>query len=203
MEPNTELPLFPLDMVLLPHRRVPLHIFEERYKLMIEECLDNASEFGIVWGSDDTFCDIGCAARVIQVINRFPDGRLNILIEGTKRFRIIKHQEIHPYISGIVEDVEDVEEPYDIEQGNHLRSLYTEAIKLSLGWASHQPPVIELGHLSYIVAAGLSLPLQEQQALLENTSVNARLNIATDILEKALDNLREIKRRTGGNGHLA
>ena len=120
---DNELPLFPLDMVLLPSRKVPLHIFEERYKQMIHECLENDSEFGLIWGTDDQFSDIGCAARVRQLITEFPDGRLNILIEGTRRFRVTSRQDIHPYISGFVEDIVDDSEPYNIGLGNHLKVL--------------------------------------------------------------------------------
>jgi Lon protease-like protein len=203
MESDTDLPLFPLDLVLLPHRRMPLHIFEERYKLMINESMENQTEFGMVWGSDDDFYDIGCAARVVHLINRFPDGRMNIVIEGTRRFRVVKRQEIHPYISATIQEIDDDDEPYNLDLGNRVKALYEEALKLSLGWPAIKPSAMELGHLSYIVAANLSMPLNEQQALLENTSVNARLSTVADALEKALVSLREIKRRTGGNGHLA
>ena len=197
-----ELPLFPLDMVLLPHRRVPLHIFEERYKQMIGECLDNDTEFGLVWGTDDDFNDIGCAARVVGLLNRFPDGRMNILIEGTRRFRVVQQYDIRPYISGFVEDVEDDDEAFDIALGNRAKKLYSEAMKLSSGWISPQIPTMELGTLSYILASNLTLSLDEQQALLESTSPNERLKTVSNALEKSLATLREVKRRTRGNGHL-
>ena len=197
-----ELPLFPFDMVLLPHRRVPLHIFEERYKQMIGECLDNDTEFGLVWGTDDDFNDIGCAARVVGLLKRFPDGRMNILIEGTRRFRIIQQYDIHPYISGFVEDVEDDDEAFDIALGNRAKKLYSEAMKLSSGWISPSIPALELGTLSYILASNLTLSLDEQQALLESTSPNERLKTVSNALEKSLVTLREVKRRTRGNGHL-
>ncbi len=197
-----ELPLFPLDMVLLPHRRVPLHIFEERYKQMIGECLDNNTEFGLVWGTDDNFKDIGCAARVVGLLNRFPDGRMNILIEGTRCFRVIQQYDIHPYISGFIEEVEDADEAFDIALGNRAKKLYSEALKLSSGWISPQIPAMELGVLSYILAANLTLSLDEQQALLESTSPNERLKTVSNALEKSLVTLREVKRRTRGNGHL-
>ncbi len=78
-------PLFPLGLVLLPGEVVPLHIFEERYKLMIGECLEQDTEFGIVWLSDDELKDTGCSARVTQLLERMEDGRMNILVEGTVR----------------------------------------------------------------------------------------------------------------------
>ncbi|MGZ4199315.1 MAG: LON peptidase substrate-binding domain-containing protein, partial [Thermoleophilia bacterium] len=81
--------LFPLGIVLLPSEVVPLHIFEERYKVMIGECLDRESEFGIVWLSDKGLCDIGCTARITQVLDRFDDGRMNILVAGDRPFRLV------------------------------------------------------------------------------------------------------------------
>ncbi len=200
---NNELPLFPLDMVLLPTRKVPLHIFEDRYQHMIRECLDRDSEFGLVWGTDDQFSDVGCSARVVRVVEEFPDGRMNIIIEGVKRFRVISRQDIHPYISGFVEDIEDDIEPYHIDLGNQLKQLYAQALKLSIGWATPPPPTENLSLISYIVATNLSLPHEKQQALLEDTSVNSRLQLMTDILKDVITDLAEIKRRTRGNGHLA
>ena len=96
---DNELPLFPLDMVLLPARKVPLHIFEDRYQQMIRECLEQKSEFGLLWGTDEQFSDVGCVAKVTKLVTEFPDGRMNIMIEGTSRFRLINRQDIHAYIS--------------------------------------------------------------------------------------------------------
>ena len=81
-------PLFPLGIVMLPSELVPLHIFEERYKLMIGECLDQEREFGIIWLADDALKEVGCRARIARVLERFEDGRLNILVEGTTPFRL-------------------------------------------------------------------------------------------------------------------
>src|ERR671923_42182 len=94
-------PLFPLDLVLLPQELVPLHIFEERYKLMIGECLDEEREFGILWLSDDGLKEVGCSARITRVLERFDDGRLNILIEGSEPFRLMRRIEDLPYPAGV------------------------------------------------------------------------------------------------------
>ncbi len=96
------LPLFPLGLVLLPGNHVPLHIFEDRYRVMIAECVENESEFGIVFGTDADFKPVGCAARVTDIVNRFADGRLNIVITGTDRIRLIERHNDKAYISGIV-----------------------------------------------------------------------------------------------------
>src|SRR3712207_8158556 len=95
-------PLFPLGIVVLPQELVPLHIFEERYKLMIGECLEQGSEFGIVWLADDGLKEIGCSARIAKVLERFDDGRMNVLVEGTSPFRLLRRIEDLPYPAGDV-----------------------------------------------------------------------------------------------------
>src|SRR3712207_3879818 len=88
-----DFPLFPLGLVALPSEYVPLHIFEERYKAMIGECLDADREFGIVWLSDDELKGVGCAVTITRVIERFDDGRLNILCQGTRPFRLVERRD--------------------------------------------------------------------------------------------------------------
>ena len=203
MNDFTELPLFPLDLVLLPSRRLPLHIFEERYKEMINHCLENECEFGIVWGTDDNFQDTGCAALVTDVITRFPDGRLNIMIRGTRRFKVQDRVDIHSYISGRIEAFEDTQEATDIKLGEEVRENYIEALQLAQGWLGKQNENISLGELSFRIAANLNLPSAVQQNLLESNSVNERLQVVQKILDESLPTIREVKKRTGGNGHLA
>src|SRR3989440_10231938 len=90
-------PLFPLELVLLPEEVVPLHIFEERYKLMIGSCLEEDSEFGIIWLADDGLREVGCSARVAQVLERTEDDRMNILVRGERPFRLDRRVEDLPY----------------------------------------------------------------------------------------------------------
>src|SRR5215211_4588521 len=96
-------PLFPLGIVLLPGEVVPLHIFEDRYKLMIGECLDAETEFGIVWLADDGLREVGCTATVEQLLERMEDGRMNILVRGGRPFRLLRRIEDMPYPAGDVE----------------------------------------------------------------------------------------------------
>ena len=101
-----DFPLFPLGLVALPEEVVPLHIFEERYKTMINVCLDEEREFGIVWLSDDGLREIGCACRIEQV-ERIEDGRMNLLVRGTRPFRVLARQGHLPYPAGVIEFVQD------------------------------------------------------------------------------------------------
>ena len=100
-------PLFPLGIVLLPGELVPLHIFEERYKTMIGECLDQESEFGILWMGDDGLQEVGCAAQVDEVLERMDDGRLNIAVRGTEPFRLNRRIDDLEYPAGDVELLDD------------------------------------------------------------------------------------------------
>ena len=108
-----DFPLFPLGIVALPHEIVPLHIFEERYRTMIGECLERGSEFGIVWVGDDGRRPIGCAVEIAEVLERMEDGRMNILTRGTRPFRIVDEQDDLPYPAGTVEFLLDKDEPAD------------------------------------------------------------------------------------------
>ena len=108
-------PLFPLGIVALPGELVPLHIFEERYKTMMNECLRDDSEFGIVWLSDDGLREIGCACTIERVLERMEDGRMNLLTRGTRPFRVVERQGELAYPAGVVEFLDDREETIDPE----------------------------------------------------------------------------------------
>src|ERR1700686_824433 len=114
-------PLFPLGIVALPHESVPLHIFEDRYRRMIERCLaagegPRGTEFGIVWLSEEELKPIGCACEIDQVLERMDDGRLNILVRGTRPFRLLERQDDLLFPAGVVEFLHDEpSEPLDAE----------------------------------------------------------------------------------------
>src|SRR5262249_28212122 len=98
--PEPLLPLFPLDLVLLPHTNLPLHIFEPRYKEMIGDCLRNDSEFGMLVVQDQSVAAMGCTASITKVLDRFPDGRMNILVRGQHRFEISELNDEKSYLRG-------------------------------------------------------------------------------------------------------
>ncbi|HTA35443.1 MAG TPA: LON peptidase substrate-binding domain-containing protein [Solirubrobacteraceae bacterium] len=112
-------PLFPLGIVALPSEHVPLHIFEDRYRRMIEQCLTGElgslqREFGIVWLSDEELKDVGCACEVERVLERMDDGRMNILARGTRPFRLLERQDELPYPAGVVEFLDDEADASDV-----------------------------------------------------------------------------------------
>src|ERR1700716_1823327 len=112
---SSEFPLFPLGIVALPGELVPLHIFEARFKTMMNECLGRGSEFGIVWLSDDGLREVGCACEIDRVLELMDDGRMNLLTRGTRPFRVVQRQEHLPSPAGVIEFLEDRDEPTDPE----------------------------------------------------------------------------------------
>jgi Lon protease-like protein len=195
-------PLFPLGLVLLPHELVPLHIFEERYKLMIGECLERESQFGIVWLADDGLKEIGCCARIARVLERFEDGRANILVEGTSPFRLRRRIDDLPYPAGDV-DLLDDEDDARPEAADAARRRYSDL----LAEVTEEPPDPErLAALdAYGMAATLDVGLEAKQELLEQRSERARLAQLEGLFADALGRIRHAERaaeRAQGNGSL-
>src|SRR4051794_335106 len=108
-----EIGLFPLGIVLLPTERVPLHIFEERYRELIGECIEEDREFGLLYADEGGIREIGTRARVAAILERFDDGRLNILVEGGPRFLVERLTEGRDFMTAQVGDVDD--EPVVVE----------------------------------------------------------------------------------------
>jgi len=103
------LPLFPLSVVLLPATPLPLHIFEDRYKEMMGEVIPERGEFGVVLAKDDGIVNVGCTARVDRVLQRYPDGRMDLVAVGQRRFQILSVDEEKPYLRAAVEFFNDDE----------------------------------------------------------------------------------------------
>ena len=181
-----DFPLFPLGIVALPSELVPLHIFEERYKTMIAECLDSGAEFGIVWLSDDGLRTIGCACEITEVLEKMDDGRMNIVTRGTRPFRLVERQEDLPYPAGKVEFLSDRDEEV-VER------------------ATDRPPdEDELEDMrAYEMAATVEFGLEAKQGLLDLRSENARLRLIARLFRaaaKRLDFVERAQDRARSNG---
>ena len=194
-------PLFPLGLVLIPHELVPLHIFEERYKLMIGECIEEEREFGIVWLSDDGLKEIGCSARISKVLERFEDGRMNVLVEGSSPFRLLRRIEDHPYPAGDVELLEDGDAADDPKAAEAARRRYSDLVAEV---TDERPEPDELAKLdAYGMAATLDVALEAKQMLLELRSESGRLEQLEGLFAEALARIRHAERaaeRARGNG---
>jgi Lon protease-like protein len=201
------LPLFPLGLVLLPEEVVPLHIFEERYKLMIGECLERETDFGIIWMSDDGLKDVGCTARVTQLLERMDDGRMNILVQGSEPFRLLRRIEDLPYPAGDVElldeDDEAADTDADAEAGAGARERYADLVERVTDSRPNEQDLEQLD--AYGMAATLDFALDAKQGLLELRSEQRRLERLGALFSSTLQRLDQAERvaeQARTNGHL-
>ncbi|MBJ7331495.1 MAG: LON peptidase substrate-binding domain-containing protein [Solirubrobacteraceae bacterium] len=196
-----DFPLFPLDLVALPHEQIPLHIFEDRYRTMIAECLERGSEFGIVWLDDEQLREIGCACKVEEVLEQMEDGRMNILVRGTQPFRIVTRQDEFPYPAGTIELLCSVEEDPDIELTERAQEAYAELVRQATD--DDPDPERIAGLDSYGMAATVDFGLEAKQSLLDLRSENARLKLVTRLFlaaTKRLDFIERAQARARSNG---
>jgi Lon protease-like protein len=203
------LPLFPLGVVLLPGMSLPLHIFEERYKLMIAECLEHEGEFGIVLSNGERMESAGCTAAVRRVLRRYPDGRMDVLTVGKRRFRILELREGRPWLEALVEPLQDSGDGGQGEPAELAARGITLLVQL-VGMLGRPADLAGLQRLtpeevSFRIAAAQGFSLQERQQALETTSTRERLERGVEALERILRTVRqaiEARRIVGGNGHM-
>jgi Lon protease-like protein len=198
---SPEFPLFPLGMVALPGELIPLHIFEERYKTMIDECIGSEREFGIVWLSDDGLREVGCACAIDRVLERLEDGQINLIARGTRPFRVLERQGHLPYPAGVIEFVEDRDDEVDADLARGAHEAYAELVKRA---TDREPDAEELAGMSaYAMAATVDFGLDAKQGLLDMRSENARLRLVTRLFRAAIKRLELVDRvqeRAQSNG---
>ena len=194
-------PLFPLGIVALPAELVPLHIFEDRYKRMIEECLRYERQFGIVWLSEDELKPIGCACDIERLLQRDEEGNMDIVARGTQPFRLIERQDDYPSPAGIVEPLEDVEEEPDPDAARSARELYAELVEQATD--KHLDEEELAGLDAYAMAGTVEFGPNGKQELLELRSENARMRLLTLLFAAAIRRLELVDRaqaRARSNG---
>jgi len=203
VELTRDFPLFPLGIVALPTELVPLHIFEERYKTMIARCIDEPTEFGIVWASDDGLRPIGCACEIAEVLEQMPDGRMNLVARGTRAFRIETRQDELPYPAGAVEFLPDADETLDDEVAGAAHEAYAELVEQA---TDRTPDRDEIAAMSaYEMAATVEFGLDAKQGLLDLRSESARLRLLVRLFRAALKRLDFVERaqaRAKSNGRV-
>jgi Lon protease-like protein len=209
MAPETTIPLFPLGVVLLPAMVLPLHIFEKRYKIMIGECLEQNREFGIVYSDQEEIRKKGCTAKIVEVLRRYDDGRMDILTRGVKRFLIEDIIDEKPYLQARVAYFDDAVE----EKSEELAALVNDGIKLLqeldilTGKTIDYNSVSELDPkiISFLLAYNDEFTPGEKQKFLAMTSTRQRLIESADALRKIIERFKRelaIKKIIGGNGNL-
>ena len=194
-----EIGLFPLAAVLVPGELMPLHIFEERYKRLVRDCEQEAQEFAILYADDDGAREVGCTAEIVEVTERFDDGRLNLVVRGG-RFPV----ELRARVTGRVEPVTEDDEEAAREAASAL-ALYQRVAEAT---GNEPDPAVTEGvdRMSYAIAARVEFPAAEKLRLLEERSERARLMVIVELLARGLENLAvaaEIRDRAHTNGKVA
>ena len=202
---NTLLPLFPLDLVLLPGVPLPLHIFEPRYKEMINECLDQKTVFGMIRSKEEKLATIGCTAEIINVLKKYPDGRMNILAEGKRRFEVLQVNQDRAFLQADVFYLDDESDPATAIDVKKAIALHEEIMKLA-GAQAEDIEESETSRLAYRLAGSLPFDPDFQQALLEMNSEADRTRAIISFFEQLLPTLyrnANAKKKAGGNGHVS
>ena len=210
MPSQTVIPLFPLGLVLLPQMPLPLHIFEERYKLMIGECIDSHTAFGLVFFDGSDIQTIGCTASIVGVLKRYSDGRLDILTHGEKRFVIKDMYDRKPYLEGRVTFFDD--EPDEnteacqklARRGMALLKQFTTIAEIQDEYGFSE--TLDFKSVSFVIAGCEGFSKEEKQRFLEMTSTYNRLKKGVAALGKIIERTKitaEIRKIIGGNGDMA
>jgi len=199
-EPN-ELPIFELPLAIVPAERVPLHIFEERYRLMMSHCLGEEAAFGIVLQDSDGARSVGCSARITEVIERYDDGRLDIVVTGEEPFRVLDRFDASDWPAAHVEMLPPARGEADPGPTLDLaRAAFAELLQA----VGAQPERADAAGDAYSIAAQIEMPAGEKQALLESSGEAERLVALEASLRKliaGLERSRQLAERAKSNGH--
>jgi Lon protease-like protein len=200
-----DIPLFPLNVVLMPGTPLPLHIFEERYKQMVNECLDSETEFGMILADEGGTRRVGCTARIVELVQRYDDGRMLILVEGSQRFRLKNIFTGQPYYVGEIEYLEDGPEEDVSALAEECVALLERVIEAATEGSvgiEIEPPY---RNLSFAIAGRIEFDLDTRQEILELLTEKGRLEKVKELLTEAADKLerdRRARKIAETNGHL-
>lgn len=209
MQDKNNLPLFPIGLVLLPGMVIPLHLFEERYKNMANRCLEKSEPFGIVYYSGNKMNELGCTAEIIEVIKKYPDGRMDILIEGKERFKINNTNSDELCLQA---DISFFDDEYETT-GENLEASKKEAVILlkeimkfygsggeDIDFIDFDPKIV-----SFLVTSNSSFTMDEKQSFLEMINTRERLEKAVKALKIIVERVKvavSIEQIIQSNGYL-
>lgn len=203
MRPD-RIPLFPLNVVLFPGEQLPLHIFEPRYRRMVRDCLDARSPFGMLLAMDDGITRVGCTAEILEVMKRFPDGRMDILTVGRDPFRIVELYTEDPLLEGQVDYLEDRDSQVEPKKQQKLIELYETCHTLLFNSLPRSFEEVPREELTFAIAATLPIDLLCKQHMLELRTESERQEKLLKYLcdwAPHLQKEKAMRQSAGGNGH--
>ena len=197
-----EIGLFPLGVVLLPGERIPLHIFEPRYKELIGECLELGVPFGLVLADESGMREVGTEASVVDVLRRFEDGRLDVVVEGRERFRLVEPTDGRSFATAEIEELPDEADAPAAEQIERCLAAYRRLVTEANAEPTDFAPDADL---AYVIGAHVGFGAEAKQSILELRSERARIVRVAELLEAASGHIRqerEIRDRAATNGRV-
>lgn len=198
------IPLFPLDVVLFPGAPLPLHIFEDRYKEMIAGCLEGDSVFGVVRAQQEGLAVVGCTARVVRIMERYSDGRMDILCQGVDRFEIEMLDNSRAFLQAEIDLLPDSDDAATRVEREECVALHFETLELA--GADAGPSAMDLDtRISFQLAWTLPADLAFKQELLSLRSDAERTRRLLEFYHAILPKLRRGVKASAGaaqNGHV-
>jgi ATP-dependent Lon protease len=198
------LPLFPLGLVLFPAETIPLHIFEERYRLLVRESLELDQPFGIVMAEEQEMQMMGCTVRISRVLAKHDDGRVDIAVTGESRFRINQVHTDRPFLTADVQLIGPGFETTNVDARERLITQHMRLVEL-LGETIRPVIYEDTAYVSFVVGQNAGLDMKQRQELLELISEEERIEYLirhfTDLIPR-LEEAQEFHRRVRSNGHV-
>jgi Lon protease-like protein len=198
-----EIGLFPLNLVLVPGEQAPLHIFEPRYRELIGECLDFGNDFGLLLEDDEGMREVGTRCNVIEVIDRFPDGRLNVVVEATARFQLLEVTAGRSFRTAEVQTLPDESDTPSEDEVEEVLAAYARVV--AAAEAELDDLDLDADSVAYQIAARIDFGTEVKQGLLELRSERERVVKLAPMLNQAAEAVereREIRTRASGNGRV-
>jgi Lon protease-like protein len=198
-----ELGLFPLNLVLLPGEQAPLHIFEPRYRELIGECLDQGRDFGLVLEDDEGMREVGTRCGVVEILDHFPDGRLNVVVEARERIQLVELTEGRPFATAEVETLPDEGDTPTEEEVEECLAAYARVVDAAE--AELEDLDLDADSIAFQIGARIDFGTEVKQGLLELRSERERVIRLAPMLASAADAVErehEIRTRASGNGRV-
>ena len=203
MSDTYTIPIFPLELVLYPNEQLPLHIFEDRYRKMISDCLDEEAPFGVVLMNEGKLAEVGCTAHIEQVVTTYTDGRMDIIVYGIQRFRVAQMFEQQAYMTADVEHVKEPDEPIKVDMRERVITQHMRLLELA-GRKVRPTTYQNLEGISYFIAHNAGLKTEQKQEVLELISENERIHYLAEHLEMLIPRVEEfegVRKKVQSNGH--
>jgi Lon protease-like protein len=198
------IPLFPLSIVLFPGQAVPLHIFEQRYRVMTRHCIETQSPFGIVFAQEQNIAEFGCTALIVKTLKEYEDGRSDILTAGQSAFRLLRSYDDKAYTEADVEYLEEDFAGVDAAISAQLEQLFNQCHRILYGEDAPRFETEGSISLAYHVASELPVDVAFRQTLLEERSEAERQRRLLDRLTDwypQLERRERVQGKAAGNGH--